>query len=105
MGELVISAEVPEEPFNGGHVVLRLNKSIFDLSADELIKLKSKVDAIITVEKSKMRPEGFNIHILDREIHIIPRWCGDINVAFFGGVKVVPLSPDDVRRLVIDEIK
>jgi len=99
----VISVDVPPEPFNGGHIVLRTGKPIFDLTHSELAMLKQKIDKILVAVKEKLRPEGFNIYVNGNEVHIIPRWCGDINVAFFGGIKVVPLSNKDVAELLGDE--
>lgn len=104
MGQLAVSLGVPSEPFNGGHIVLRLNKPIYELSFDELAHVKKIIDRVIQVEKTKIRPEGFNIYISDMEISIIPRWCGDINVAFFGGLKIVPMSSEDVKRVIIDSV-
>jgi len=99
----VILVDVPPEPFNGGHIVLKIDKSIFDLTLSELAMLKQKIDRILVTEKEKLRPEGFNIYINGNEVHIIPRWCGDINVAFFGGIKVVSMSNRDVAKLLEDE--
>ncbi|AAL63625.1 HIT family protein [Pyrobaculum aerophilum] len=99
------SVEVAERPFNGGHVVIRLKKSIFELSEAELKRLKGLIDSLIKLEKEEFSPEGFNIYITGEEIHIIPRWCGDINVAFFGGIKVIPLSNDDVKENIINKLQ
>lgn len=96
--------DTPEEPFNGGHVVIKAGSSVLELSAEELVALKRRIESVIRVEKNKLRPEGFNIYIEGRRVHVIPRWCGDVNVAFFGGLKVVPLSKEDVERIVLSEV-
>jgi len=98
------SLEVPSRPFNGGHVIVRSQKSVFALKEEELINLKKVIDTLIIVEKYKLKPEGFNIYISEDVVHLVPRWCGDINVAFFGDIKVIPLSRDDVEKL-IKEVK
>lgn len=95
----VSSVEVPPRPFNGGHLVVKLSKPIYEMRFEELATLKKKIDSVIQAEKRELRPEGFNIYISDSEIHIIPRWCGDVNVAFFGGMKVIPQSREDLERL------
>jgi ATP adenylyltransferase len=98
-----IAVEVAERPFNGGHVVIKLKKPVFELGEGELVALKNVIDSIIKHIKAEFSPEGFNIYIKDREVHVIPRWCGDINVAFFGGIKVIPLAPSDVYKRVIEK--
>lgn len=100
-----LELDVASEPFNGGHVVLRLAKSIFSISREELVELKRAIDSVIAVESKKFSPEGFNILISDREVHVIPRWCGDVNVAFFGGMKIIPLSREDVKEQVVKEVR
>ncbi|ABL88818.1 conserved hypothetical protein [Pyrobaculum islandicum DSM 4184] len=102
---MIVEVDIPPRPFNGGHIIFRVDKPIFDLEFTELAELKKRIDMAIMIEKKKLKPEGFNIHITDTEIHIIPRWCGDINVAFFGGVKVIPLSIDDIRDMIVKELQ
>lgn len=99
----MVLVDVPPEPFNGGHLVLKTDKPVFDLAFSELVVLKQKIDRILATEREKLRPEGFNIYINGDEVHIIPRWCGDVNVAFFGGIKVVPLSNKDIAKLLEDD--
>ncbi len=70
------------------------------MAREELLALKKTITAVLSVEKDMLKPEGFNIYITQGEIHIIPRWCGDVNVAFFGGIKPVPLSNEDVWKII-----
>lgn len=90
----------PLKPFNGGHVVVALKKHFFSSTREELLEIKRVIDRIILKEKEVFKPEGFNILFKGEEIHIIPRWCGDINVAFFGGIKVIPISPSHVDEII-----
>ncbi|MEZ0318744.1 MAG: HIT family protein [Pyrobaculum sp.] len=96
--------DIPAEPFNGGHVVVEVNSPVLDLSAEELVALKRRIDSVMLVERNKLRPEGFNIYIEGRQVHIIPRWCGDVNVAFFGGLKIIPMSREDVEKIILSEL-
>lgn len=97
-----IVIEVAEKPFNGGHVVLKLKKSVLELEEGELSILKDVIDKVVRQMKAEFSPEGFNIYITGEEVYVVPRWCGDVNVAFFGGIKVIPLSPRDVYERVIE---
>jgi len=94
--------EVPERPFNGGHLVIKTDKPIFNMEEKELVTLKKIMDKLIVVEKRKLKPEGFNIYISNGDVHLVPRWCGDINVAFFGDIKVIPISRDYVEEIIRD---
>ncbi|MFN3803978.1 MAG: HIT family protein [Pyrobaculum sp.] len=69
------------------------------MTLQELVELKKKIEAAVLVMKKRLRPEGFNILLLEDQIHVIPRWCGDINVAFFGGLKVVPMSVEQMSDI------
>ncbi|MEM0369929.1 MAG: HIT family protein [Pyrobaculum sp.] len=101
---MFLTVDVATEQFNGGHVVIKLEKSLFELNFKELAYIKNLIDRIILIEKNVLKPEGFNIYISEKEISIIPRWCGDINVAFFGGLKIVPMSSEDVRKIILSKI-
>ncbi|AET31489.1 HIT family protein [Pyrobaculum ferrireducens] len=98
-----VVVEAAERPFNGGHVVIKLKNPVLELGERELATLKNVIDNVVRYMKAEFSPEGFNIYIKDREVHIIPRWCGDVNVAFFGGIKVIPLAPSDVYERVIEK--
>lgn len=65
-----LELDVASEPFNGGHVVLKLAKSIFSMGREELVELKRVLDSVIAVESKKFSPEGFNILILEKEVHV-----------------------------------
>jgi len=94
-----LAIKAPSRPLNGGHFVVETDKSIFVMDEKELAKLKKVLDTIITTEKQKLKPEGFNIYISAVEVHLLPRWCGDMNVAFFGGLKVIPLSRSEIEKM------
>jgi ATP adenylyltransferase len=94
-----IAVKAPGRPLNGGHLIVETDKPIFDMDENELTTLKKVLDTIITIEKQKLKPEGFNIYISAVEVHLLPRWCGDMNVAFFGGLKVVPLSRSEIEKM------
>lgn len=94
-----IAVKAPSRPLNGGHFVVETDKSIFTMDEKELAMLKKVLDTIITIEKQKLKPEGFNIYISAVEVHLLPRWCGDLNVAFFGGLKVIPLSRSEIEKM------
>jgi len=97
-----ISIEMPDKPFNGGHLVVKAGEPIFNMQEKELVTLKKILDKLIAVEKQKLKPEGFNIYISNSDVHLVPRWCGDINVAFFGDIKVIPISKEDVEEIIKD---
>lgn len=95
----MFSISIPQKPFNGGHIIIKLSKPFHELTLQELVELKKKIEAAVLVMKKRLRPEGFNILLLEDQIHVIPRWCGDINVAFFGGLKVVPMSVEQMSDI------
>ncbi len=97
--------KVPSRPFNGGHLVVEADKSIFTMDEKELVMLKKVLDMLITMEKQKLKPEGFNIYISTTGIHLLPRWCGDMNVAFFGGLKVIPMSRSEIEEMAGEALK
>ena len=98
----MVSIEVPDTPFNGGHLVIKADRPVFDMEEKEIVALKRILDKLIAVEKRKLKPEGFNIYFSNSDVHLVPRWCGDINVAFFGDIKVVPVSKEYVEEIIRD---
>ena len=98
----MVSIEVPDTPFNGGHLVIKADRPVFDMEEKEIVALKRILDKLIAVEKRKLKPEGFNIYISNSDVHLVPRWCGDINVAFFGDIKVIPISRKYVEEIIKD---
>lgn len=94
-------------PYNNGHILVapaRHVPDLVDLDAEESAEIWQMINTVLTVLRSAMKPEGFNIganlgavagaglpgHV---HVHVVPRWSGDTNfMPVLGDTKVVPES-------------
>lgn len=78
-------------PVNKGHVLIipkRHYASYFDATTDEIIAFKDLIIKVKALLDDELKPDGYNIGINVGEaagqtifhlhIHIIPRFCGDV---------------------------
>ena len=92
-------------PYINGHLLaapVRHVSTLDQLSKTEMGELLSTVDQSVSILKSVMQPDGFNVGLNLGKVagagveehlhfHIVPRWFGDTNaLTVFGEVRVIP---------------
>ena len=92
-------------PYNSGHLMVAPRRHIAGpdgLSAEEVLELAALTNRAVSILKTVMNPQGFNIGINLGESagaglkdhlhqHIVPRWTGDTNfMPVLGGPRVMP---------------
>ena len=92
-------------PYINGHLLVapvRHIATLDELSKSEMGELLATVDRAVSVLKTKMNPDGFNVGLnLGRvagagieehlHFHVVPRWFGDTNaLTVFADVRVIP---------------
>lgn len=100
-------------PYNGGHVMVALNRHQGELSRlthEELAELWRMATMTADVLKRALHPQGFNIGVnVGRaagagiphhvHVHVIPRWLGDTNfVTTVSDMRVVSTSLETLYR-------
>ena len=92
-------------PYINGHLLaapVRHVSTLDQLSKTEMGELLAIVDQSVSILKSVMQPDGFNVGLNLGKVagagveehlhfHIVPRWFGDTNaLTVFGEVRVIP---------------
>ena len=92
-------------PYINGHLLVapvRHVSTLEELNKQEMTELMATVEKSVTILKSVMNPDGFNIGLNLGKVagagveehlhfHIVPRWFGDVNaLTVFGDVRVIP---------------
>ena len=92
-------------PYINGHLLaapVRHVSTLDQLSKTEMGELLATVDQSVSILKSVMQPDGFNVGLNLGKVagagveehlhfHIVPRWFGDTNaLTVFGEVRVIP---------------
>ncbi len=106
-------------PYNNGHLLIvpyRHTADIGDLDARTRCELLDTVELGINIERSTMRPDGFNLGanlgrtagagIADHfHLHLVPRWNGDTNfMPVVGDTKVISESLESTYRKLKAEL-
>lgn len=105
-------------PYNSGHVLICTYRHVSlypDLTADERIEMGEMTARAMSVIKSAMRPQGFNLGMNQGEVagagiaahihqHVVPRWGGDANfLPIIAQTKAVPAILSDTREQLAAE--
>ena len=92
-------------PYINGHLLaapIRHVSALDQLSIKEMGQLLATVEQSVSILKSVMQPDGFNVGLNLGKVagagveehlhfHIVPRWFGDTNaLTVFGEVRVIP---------------
>ncbi|NCO35422.1 MAG: HIT family hydrolase [Armatimonadetes bacterium CG2_30_59_28] len=107
-------------PYSNGHLMVvpyRHQRSLADLSREELAEWMTLCASCEVVLRDKVSAEGFNIGInlgkvagagIEEHVHlhIVPRWHGDTNfMPVLGDTKVVPDSLGNVYDLLCETLQ
>jgi ATP adenylyltransferase len=107
-------------PYNGGHMLLVLNRHQPNLGActpEELAEMGSLLSVMENALREAFQPDGFNCgynggtsagagipeHL---HVHLLPRWSGDTNfMSTVGETRVMPLTLDQAWEKLAPAVK